>query len=299
MGKLHDRMEAGVDAQHIALIIPTCGRPDDLAACLRSIAGEADGSVAQVIVIDDGADELVVVPPEVGGVPVVKRRNAVRRGAAYSRNLALQVLADEVDAVGFLDDDARLTPGWLEAARRELTRARGAVTGPVLRFDRGIVSRARQLRYNDRYAPLEPGQAVPFLAGGNAMVWRDLLVKAGGFPDTRTMSDRFLVRRLEAAGGMTHFVPDMVVLHRNSKGLRVAVREAWRAGLLDDTPLTGTASERLSGGMRAAVAGEHAPAALLNVALDAVYLGGRERARRSQWRARGARVVPRASTAKR
>ncbi|WP_169514767.1 glycosyltransferase [Actinomadura atramentaria] len=273
-----------MEPRRIALIIPTCGRPDDLRECLRSVAAEDDGSLAQVIVVDDGAPEPVELPADVGGVPLVKRRNAVRRGAAYSRNLALQTLADEVDAVGFLDDDARLTQGWFAAARRELTRDRGAVTGPVLRFDRGLVSRARQLRYDRRYAPVEPGQPVAFLAGGNAVVWRDLLVKAGGFPDTPTMSDRFLVRRLEAAGGRCHFVPDLLVRHRNSKGLRTAVREAWRAGLLDDTPLDSPARRRLAGAARDALAGDQVAAALLNVALDAVYLGGRERARRHRAR---------------
>lgn len=273
----------------IALIIPTVGRPDDLLACLQSIEREADASLAQVIVIDDGAPEPVTVPPELAGVPVHCLRNPEQRGAAYSRNLSMTVLADDVDAVGFIDDDARLCPGWLVTAHRELTRDRGAITGPVRRFDRGLVSRARQLRYDRRYAALAPGQAVDFLAGGNSLVWRDLLERAGGFPDVPTMSDRLLVRRLEAQGRHCHFVPEMYVLHRNSKGLRVAVREAWRAGLLDDTPQKTTALARLATGAREALIGPQAAAALLqtaaallNVALDGVYLSGRAWNQRQQ-----------------
>ncbi|KUO20705.1 glycosyltransferase family 2 protein [Streptomyces dysideae] len=267
--------------QRIALIIPTLGRPDDMRACLRSIEREADATLAQVVVIDDGADEPVTVPSSVAGVPVLLLRNPERRGAAYCRNVAVRAVADDVDAVGFIDDDARLCEGWLKVACSELTSDRGALTGPVRRFDRGLVSHARQLRYDRRYAPLKPGQAVDFLAGGNALVWRDLLLAAGGFPDTPTMSDRFLVRRLEAQGRACHFVPEMYVLHRNSKGLRVAVHEAWRAGLLDDTPATTPALTRLATGTRDALGGlPQTAAALLNVALDGVYLSGRARGRR-------------------
>jgi glycosyltransferase involved in cell wall biosynthesis len=266
----------------IALIIPTVGRPDDLDACLQSIDREANPNLAQVIVIDDGAAEPVTVPSHLAGVAVCCLRNPEQRGAAYSRNRALAALAADVDAVGFIDDDARLCPGWLDTASRELTRDRGAITGPVRRFDRGLVSRARQLRYERRYASLEPGQAVDFLAGGNSVVWRDLLERAGGFPDVRTMSDRLLVRRLEAQGRRCHFVPELYVLHRNSKGLRVAVREAWRAGLLDDTPQKTPALARLATGAHEAITGPHivtavlqTAAALLNVGLDSVYLMGR------------------------
>jgi hypothetical protein len=114
------------------------------------------------------------------------------------------------------------------------------------------------------------------------VVWRDLLERAGGFPDVRTMSDRLLVRRLEAQGAHCHFVPELSVLHRNSKGLRVAIREAWRAGLLDDTPQKTAPVTRLATGAQEAITGPHVvaalvqtAAALLNVGLDGVYLTGR------------------------
>jgi predicted dehydrogenase len=259
----------------IALIIPTVGRPDDLRACLQSIAREANACLAQVIVVDDGAAPPVIVSADLAGVPLHCLRNPERRGAAFSRNRALTVLADNVEAVGFIDDDARLCPGWLDVASRELTRDRGAITGPVRGFDSGIVSRARQLRYDRRYAPLAPGQPVEFLAGGNSLVWRDQIERANGFPDVPTMSDRLFLRQLEAQGCRCHFVPDMYVLHAHSKGLRIAAREAWRAGQLDDTGQRTRALARLARGVREALAGPEIAAGLLNVALDGVYLGSR------------------------
>ncbi|MFZ1084720.1 MAG: glycosyltransferase [Terracidiphilus sp.] len=260
----------------IALIIPTMGRMEDLDACLLSIAREADYRVlSQIIVVDDGSMPPVSVPKKLAAIPVLLLRNSQRCGAASSRNLAMSALAEDVDAVGFIDDDARLCPGWLDVAHRELTRDRGAITGPVYRFDQGLVSRARQLRYDRRYARLLPGQVVPFLAGGNSLVWRYLLEGANGFPDVAVMSDQLLLRRLEAQGHKCHFVPEMYILHRNSKGLRIAIREAWRAGKLDDSSLKSSPLVRLSKGVREAVTGKDLPAGLLNVALDCVYLCGR------------------------
>jgi glycosyltransferase involved in cell wall biosynthesis len=271
-------MEASMG--RISLIIPTVGRPYDLDACLKSIEREADDWLAQIVVVDDGAVPPVVVPDTLAGVPVRCLRNQQRRGAAYSRNFAMSVLPDGVDAVGFIDDDARLCPNWLRLARHELTSDRGAITGPVRRFDSDIVARARQLRYDRRYAALAAGQAVSFLAGGNSVVWRHLFERAGGFPDVPTMSDRLFLRRLEGQGLHCHFVPDMYVLHRNSKGMRAAVREAWRAGQIDDSPQNTNIFKRLSSGLSHALAGPDIAAGLLNVALDAVFLGGRAWARR-------------------
>jgi hypothetical protein len=240
---------------------------------------ENDGSLAQLVVVDDAAPNHVRLPSTIAGVPVTLLRNDTRRGAAYARNTGLTAVNDDIDAVGFLDDDVRLGPTWFSTARRALVRNRGAVTGPVRRFDGGVVSCARQLRYDRRYASLVAGQPVDFLAGGNALVWRDLIVRAGGFPDTPTMSDRFLVRRLHGLGARCHFVPEMVVLHRNSKGLRVAIREAWRAGVLDDTPQRTTPAARLAAGVGEALTQRHVAAGLLNVVLDGVYLAGRETTR--------------------
>src|SRR5580692_5700864 len=95
LGILHHGMEAGMG--RIALIIPTVGRPEDLEACLLSIARETDTRIAQIIVIDDAATPAVTLPKKLAGVPVHCLRNPQRRGAAYSRNLALTVLTDDVD----------------------------------------------------------------------------------------------------------------------------------------------------------------------------------------------------------
>jgi GT2 family glycosyltransferase len=114
-----------------SIVIPTRGRPDYLAVALASIAPQALGAGAEVIVVDDS-----------GGL----RRNAElaeRFGARYlalgeprglnpARNAGLQAAGGEL--VAFVDDDVEVHAGWLDAlidaahAHPEV----GVFTGPIL-----------------------------------------------------------------------------------------------------------------------------------------------------------------------
>jgi GT2 family glycosyltransferase len=278
-------MEAPVGAHRLALIIPTCGRPQDLGACLRSIEAEAGDELVQVIVVDDAPWAPAAVGGGVGRgiaaaeVCVVRNQEAV--GAAASRNKALAMLRPDVDVVGLLDDDVRLTPRWFEVAMTELKPERGGITGPVQRFDSGLVARARQLRYDARYRPLRPRQPVGFLAGGNAVIWRSTLTQAGDFPAAVVMSDTLLARRMAQFGRPCYFVPELTVLHRNSKGARQACVAAWQAGLVEGRRQAMPYGRRLASGLRAVPTSSDPPAAVLNVALDTVFLTGHATSRAS------------------
>lgn len=257
----------------LALIIPTCGRPHDLAACLLSIERAAAPELAEVIVVDDSPQARAVVPLRIAGVEVRVSRNPEPIGAAASRNRAIEMLDPGVGAVGFLDDDVRLPRDWIAVALAELSPERGAITGPVRRFDAGYVARARQLRYDARYRSLEAGQPVDFLAGGNAVIWVGALRRAGDFPAATVMSDTLLARRLEQLGTPCHFVPRLQVMHRNSKGVRQACVAAWQAGQIEGGRRPTTYGRRLAHGAGGIATSSDPVAAGLNVALDAVFLG--------------------------
>jgi GT2 family glycosyltransferase len=265
-------MEAPVGAHRLALIIPTCGRPRDLGACLRSIAEGAGEELVQVVVIDDAPWAPAVPPRRIAAAEVRVARNREPIGAAASRNRALELLRPDVDVIGFLDDDVRLTPQWFEVAMTELKPERGAITGPVRRFDSGLVARARQLRYDARYRPLRPSQPVGFLAGGNTVIWRSTLTRAGDFPNATVMSDTLLARRMAQFGRPCHFVPELTVLHRNSKGARQACVAAWQAGVVEGRRQTMPYGRRLASGVWGVPMSSDPPAAVLNVALDTVFL---------------------------
>ena len=258
--------------RELTLIIPTCGRPSDLAACLQSIEEAAGPELTQIIVIDDGPGMPASVPRWIAGAEVHLQRNPRSLGAAASRNKALGILHPDAGMVGFLDDDVRLTREWFSVALSRLAPEWGAITGPVRRFDAGLVSRARQIRYDARYESLRPYQEVDFLAGGNAVIWCSALKRAGQFPETATMSDTLLARRLGEQGTPCHFVPDLVVLHRNSKGARQACVAARQAGALEARHCPVSYARRLAAGIAGVRRSPDPPAAALNVALDAVFL---------------------------
>jgi GT2 family glycosyltransferase len=280
-------------AHRLSLIIPTQGRPHDLAACLRSIEEGAGPELAQVIVIDDAPKAPAEVPQRLANAEVRVHRNREPIGAAASRNKALAMLCPDVNAVGFLDDDVRLPREWFSVALAELTPARGAITGPIQAFDTGLVARARQLRYDARYRPLRAHQAVDFLAGGNTVAWRSTLERAGNFPEAATMSDTLLARRLHELGMPCHFVPELLALHRNSKGGSQACVAAWQAGVVEGPRRATTYGQRLANGTRGVLDSPDPTAAALNVAFDAVFLTAHAMSRISSLSGQRVRSLPR------
>jgi len=92
-----------------SIIIPTCNRPDDLDACLRSIEAQRGGHQLQTVVIDDaGAADLTDLLPRID----VYLRNPINLGPSYSRNIA--ALKSDGEVLLFLDDDTELLPNSVD-----------------------------------------------------------------------------------------------------------------------------------------------------------------------------------------
>ncbi|MFI9628863.1 glycosyltransferase family 2 protein [Streptomyces sp. NPDC052042] len=216
--------------QQVTVVVATRNRPTDVRHLLQAVRIADIGTVSEVLLVDDASTTPLSPATEDLPFPVRTLRNPVRRGAAASRNLAASEATGNV--LAFLDDDARPLPDWFHVLGASLTEDRAAVTGRVLPFDSGVVARARQYRYEARYAQHAADSPVSFFAGGNSAVWTDRFLDAGGFPDVVTASDNGLVERLAPSGGQVFFVPALRVAHRNSKGAKIAFREAWRAGRL-------------------------------------------------------------------
>src|SRR5688500_9477800 len=165
-------MEAAV--VRISVIIPTRNRPADLGRCLSALAeceqdlarGTSGARLHDVIIVDDASS--VAGSTAAAGrsdLPVSLLVNERQMGAGASRRRAAQVA--EGDVLAFLDDDALPRGDWLSVVAA-IEHSRLAITGRVLPFDAGLVSQARQARYDARYAPLSAGAPVTFFAGGNS-----------------------------------------------------------------------------------------------------------------------------------
>lgn len=211
-----------------SIVIPTRNRPEDLAACLRSVADADNGRLAEIIVVDDASVVPCSPGPSLAHVPLTVIRHDKRTGPDQCRNEAVQVARG--DDIGFLDDDARVPHDWFTVASAAVDDGARACTGRVLPFDTDVVSRARQWRYDQRYTGLDSGQQVSFLAGGNSIVDRESFLRAGGFPVLGAGGDNGLVARLATIGVACLFVHELRILHRNSKGFATAAQQAWLAG---------------------------------------------------------------------
>ena len=94
---------------NVTVCIPTRNRPEDLAACLQSIASSSI-AVTEVVVSDDSTDDRTrdLLASE---YPYVKYVFGPRKGLGPNRNSAISAATG--DWIVFLDDDARLGADFL------------------------------------------------------------------------------------------------------------------------------------------------------------------------------------------
>ncbi|MCX5426154.1 glycosyltransferase family 2 protein [Streptomyces sp. NBC_00078] len=259
----------------ISVIIPTRNRAADLRRCLDGLAECAHRlpvgvALAQVVVVDDAStDPEATAPARDTGLPLVLLRNPVRLGAGASRRRAVEVA--DGDVLAFLDDDAVPRGDWLAVAAG-VDADRPGITGRVLGFDAGLVSRARQARYDARYRDLGQGTPVNFFACGNGAVLASAFHRVGGFSNEGVGGDNSLARSLDQAGTPVRFHPDLVIAHRNGKGWTAAVHNAWSAGT--NHPQRMTVTDLLDTGRSSAV-GDNLAVRELNRALGVLHALGR------------------------
>ncbi|MEP4649672.1 MAG: glycosyltransferase, partial [Ilumatobacter sp.] len=94
-----------------SIVIATLDRPDDLAACLASVVAHTSRHAFEVIVVDNHP-ESGLTGQVCARFPSVRRVDEPRRGAAYARNAGF--LAASGDVIVTVDDDVRVTDGWLD-----------------------------------------------------------------------------------------------------------------------------------------------------------------------------------------
>jgi succinoglycan biosynthesis protein ExoW len=107
----------------IGIVVPFYQRtPGLLARTMHSIVTQRTDSELLVVLVDDASP--VPPEPELTGLPAFHGEIVLKRqpnaGPAAARNTALEVLAGQVDHVGFLDSDDVWAPGHLERAERAL-----------------------------------------------------------------------------------------------------------------------------------------------------------------------------------
>jgi GT2 family glycosyltransferase len=227
-------------AQELTVCICTRDRPESLQRALESVVRNAPS--ARVVVSDDGEESA---RPVVESFPNCRWQRGPAAGLGANRNAV--VAAVETDRVLFLDDDAEVGPGFVEAVEAALARLEPGVRAKTI-----VTGRERQgdlvVEPNDvdflgfQRRPYEPGVELHTVVI-NAAVWPGALFDRVIFDESlRYGSDEVdLSYKAVRAGYRIEDCPRAVndhhpspvgrsdyYLQAHASRLRASARRAWR-----------------------------------------------------------------------
>jgi GT2 family glycosyltransferase len=115
----------------VSIVVPTCGRPDELRRCLTALRRQRTSREVEIVVVDNRPGAGSEIPAVVRDCPGVVFCVEPRAGLSYARNAGVAIASGEI--VVATDDDVTVPDGWLERLVAPFARPEVmAVTGPVL-----------------------------------------------------------------------------------------------------------------------------------------------------------------------
>jgi glycosyltransferase involved in cell wall biosynthesis len=110
--------DIGLAAQKLGVLIPTRNRPDKIRKLLVSLSNSTV-KPAEVVIVSSG-DDISSVLEEFSSALNLKHEHSEMYGQANQKKIGIELLAQELDWVVFLDDDLILHPHCLENAIQEV-----------------------------------------------------------------------------------------------------------------------------------------------------------------------------------
>ncbi len=208
----------------VSVVIPTIGRVELLAPCLRSVLACVPAA-AEVVLVDQsrGADVTRLVDGL--GAPHVRRITDDGRGIARAMNTGLREVRH--DTVLVTHDDCSVASDWVAVAARFADAHPGAIiTGRVLPPDGSayVPSTRADEQPTDYTGRIMSGVLYP----ANMVASRRQLQAVGGFderPSFRVAAeDNDLCYRWLVAGRELRYEPDLVVWHHDWRTPKQLVR---------------------------------------------------------------------------
>jgi GT2 family glycosyltransferase len=219
-----------------SVIVPTCSRPKQLAACLQSIARlDYPRDRFEVIVVDDGSQtplEHVIAPFRRQLNLVLIRQEKSGPGAARNSGAARAT----GKFLAFTDDDCAPATTWLlNLGKAFVTQPNRIIGGRVLdAIPKNPYSAASQLMHDAVYAyyNADPGKA-QFLSSNNLAVPTDRFIAIGGFDTTLPLAageDNELCSRWLLSGYPMTYSPEIVVYHAHELTFRSFWKQHFNRG---------------------------------------------------------------------
>lgn len=202
--------------QLVAVCVATYRRPAGLRALLDSLEAlrVPAGAAVHVVVVDNDAAADPAAPPPCR-LPLSYVVEPVR-GVVAARNRGLAEAPADAAFVAFVDDDERVSPGWLEAMLATLAATGAAAAqGPV--EPAFAVDPPAWMRRAGVFelGPFEDGAPMGFAATNNSMVDKAWIDRLGLRFDMRFNltggEDQHFFDRLQAAGGRIVAAADALV----------------------------------------------------------------------------------------
>ncbi len=227
---------AALGRPQLSVVVATRDRPVLLEGCLASLRA-ALGPADELIVVDSASREAAAMRQVIAahGARYVR---CDEPGASRARNTGWRAASNDI--VAFIDDDARVLPGWADAARAALADANEVsfITGrighpdPVERAERPVAIFDHTTTF-----PIVNETVEPFGHGANHAVRRSALDHVGGFDERLGAGGEFpaaedldLWDRLVLAGYVGRYVPEMAGWHEQWRDRRDNLGLDWAYG---------------------------------------------------------------------
>jgi mycofactocin system glycosyltransferase len=218
----------------VSIIIPVRNRPQEIRACLSSLAklNYPSGKI-EIIVVDDCSSDST--PDVVREFPVTLLAMKKHRQASFCRNIAARHAKNEI--IAFIDSDCEADPDWLLDLTPAFREKSIAAVG-------GMIDSFYTINQLDQYEKVQSSLMISswykrsseldhffYVPSCNFLIRRDCFKELGGFKnDLHVGEDVDLCWRIQNSGLQVDYRPVGTIFHKHRNRLQAFCRRRFDYG---------------------------------------------------------------------